>query len=93
MPIDMEDVDIDFPDIASETAMDVEILDTDEGLLMFLEYSIDRYRRADVRRFINTMVRLIRAMISFRKKPDTTLSELFVKARLPFPERCVKQHK
>ena len=93
MPLDMEDVDIDFPDIASETAMDVEIIDTDEGLLMFLEYSIDRYRRADVRKFINTMVRIIKAMLRLRNRLEATLTDLFDKAGLPFPERCVKQHK
>ena len=93
MPIDMEEVDIDFPDIASETAMDVEVLDTDEGLVLFLEYSIDRYRRADVRRFINTIVRFVRAMLRCRKKPDVTLEELFEKARLPFPDGPVKKKK
>lgn len=85
MPLDMEDVDIDFPDIASETAMDVEIIDTDEGILMFLEFSDDRYRKEDVQQFMDTMVSFDRAMLRFRNHPDTTLGELFKEAGLPFP--------
>lgn len=85
MPLDMEEVDIDFPDIASETAMDVEIIDTDEGTLLFLEYSDDRYRDEDVKQFMDTMLSIDRAMLSFRKHPEATLGELFKEAGLPFP--------
>jgi len=85
MPLDMEDVDIDFPDIASETAMDVEIIDTDEGILLFLEYSDDRYREEDVQQFMDTMVSLDKAMLKFRNRPETTLAELFKEAGLTFP--------
>ncbi len=85
MPLEMEDVDIDFPDIASETAMDVEIIDTDEGILLFLEYSDDRYREEDVQKFMDTMVSLDKVMLKFRNRPETTLEELFKEAGLPFP--------
>ena len=81
----MEEVDIDFPDIASETAMDVEIIDTDEGTLLFLEYSDDRYRDEDVKQFMDTMLSIDRAMLSFRKHPEATLGELFKESGLPFP--------
>jgi non-ribosomal peptide synthetase component F len=85
-PFAMERVDIDFPDLASESALSVEILDEDGGLVLYLEYSRDRYLEADVQRFVDTMLRLICGILAFRDRLDTTtLSELFEAASLPFP--------
>ena len=88
MPIEMNEVRIGFGEDASQTAMDVQILDTDDGLVMLLDYSIDRYLDQDVTRFMDAIQRLIHGMLFFRDKPETTLGELFESASLPFPNQA-----
>ena len=87
MPLDMEEVDIDFSEDASQTAMDVQILDTEDGLLMLLDYSRDRYLEADVLHFMDTMRRLIDEMLNCRDRLEITIGELFAALSLPFPQR------
>lgn len=87
MSLDLEEVEIDFAEDASQTAMDVQILDTEEGLLMLLDYSRDRYLEADVQRFMDTMLRLIQEMLNCRDRLETTIGELFAALSLPFPQR------
>ncbi|MBP5168092.1 MAG: hypothetical protein ILP14_02680, partial [Oscillospiraceae bacterium] len=87
MPLDMEEVEIDFSEDASQTAMDVQILDTEDGLLMLLDYSRDRYLEADVLHFMDTMRRLIDGMLNCRDRLEITVGELFAALSLPFPQR------
>ena len=84
----MDEIVIDFKGDASQTAMDVQILDTEDGLVLLLDYSIDRYLDRDVARFMDAIQRLAHGMLSFRDKPETTLGELFEAVSLPFPNQA-----
>lgn len=88
MPLEMDEIVIDFEGDASQTAMDVQILDTEDGLVLLLDYSIDRYLDRDVARFMDAIQRLVHGMLSFRDKPETTLGELFEAVSLPFPNQA-----
>ena len=88
IPLEMDEIVIDFEGDASQTAMDVQILDTEDGLVLLLDYSIDRYLDRDVARFMDAIQRLAHGMLSFRDKPETTLGELFEAVSLPFPNQA-----
>ena len=87
MPLDLEDVDIEYEDIACHSDVDEHILDTEEGLVMLLEYYRERYPEADIQRFMETMRRLIIEMLNCRGRLEMTVGELFASLSLPFPER------
>ena len=87
MPLELEDVYIDIADLAAQTAVDVQILDTEEGLVMLLDYCRDRFPEEVIQHFMDTMKCLIDAMLNARGRLDMTLGELFASLSWPFPER------
>jgi len=92
MPIAMEEIDIAFPLLASETAMNVEVLDGENGVLyLFLEYSSDRYQKKDVLKFKKAIMSFAYAMVKLRNKVDATTLDIFKEAGMPFPKKNLNQ--
>lgn len=86
----MEALDIESSQDASPTALDVEIAETGEGLYVDLVFSEDRFPEAEVRRFMDMMRALLRALVAHGGQQDCTLKALFEAASLPFPGQTAR---
>ena len=74
MPV--ESVDVRQNQAASQTILDMEILDGKEGLVLMLDYAASRYKLESMERFRNLFVSTAQTLVSFTSQEDVTIGEL-----------------
>lgn len=73
---DVETVDIRQNQAASQTILDMEILDGTDGLQLMIDYAASRYEEGSIENFRDIFVRAAHLLVSNRSQEDVTIGEL-----------------
>ena len=74
--MNIETVDIRQNQAASQTILDMEILDGKEGLVLMIDYAASRYNQESMERFRDLFVRTAQALVTHNSQKDVTVQEL-----------------
>ena len=74
--MNIETVDIRQNQAASQTIIDMEILDGSEGLILMLDYAASRYKQENMEAFRNLFVMTAQALVTHNSQKDVTVREL-----------------
>ena len=77
---DVELVDIRQNQAASQTILDMEILDGADGLTLMIDFAASRYTEQSMERFKDIYVKLAQALVTHNSQKDVTIGE--IKAKL-----------
>ena len=77
---DIETVDVRQNQAASQTILDMEILDGADGLQLMIDYAASRYEDASIERFMELYVKLAQTLVTHNSQSDVTIGE--VKAKI-----------
>ena len=77
---DIETVDVRQNQAASQTILDMEILDGADGLQLMIDYAASRYEDASIERFKDLYVKLAQELATHNSQSDITIGE--IKAKL-----------
>ena len=72
----IETVDIRQNQAASQTILDMEILDGKEGLILMIDYAASRYNQESIERFRDLFVMTAQALVTHTLQKDLTIQEL-----------------
>lgn len=61
---------------ASQSVLDIEVLDGDDGFMLSLDYAASRYEKTTIERFADLFNRIASAVVSARGEADFTLKQL-----------------
>ena len=64
---------------ASQTILDMEILDGEDGLMLMIDFAASRYEDSSMELFRNYFVRLVQTIVKYDSQKDVTLGELHKK--------------
>ena len=73
---DAETVDLRQNQAASQTILDMEILDGADGLQLMIDYAASRYEESSIENFRNTYARVANLLATNRTQEDVTIGEL-----------------
>ena len=73
---DIEMVDIRQNQAASQTILDMEILDGAEGLTLMIDFAASRYKEESMERFKDIYVKLAQALVTHNSQADVTVGEI-----------------
>jgi len=73
---DIETVDVRQNQAASQTILDMEILDGQDGLQLMIDFASSRYEEASIERFKDIYVKLAQAMVTHNSQKDVTIGEI-----------------
>lgn len=74
--MNIETVDIRQNQAASQTILDMEILDGKEGLVLMIDYAASRYTQESMERFRDLFVMTAQALVTHNSQKDVTVQEL-----------------
>ena len=74
--MNVETVEIRQNQAASQTILDMEILDGAEGLILMIDYAASRYEDASIERFKDIFVHVAQAIATNTSQTDLTVGEL-----------------
>ena len=74
--MDVETVDIRQNQAASQTVLDMEILDGADGLVLMIDYAASRYKDASMESFKDVFVRTAQGLVTHNSQTDVTVGEL-----------------
>ena len=74
--LEVETVDIRQNQAASQTVLDMEILDGEEGLILMIDYAASHYRDESMDRYKNIYINTAQALATHNSQNDVTLGEL-----------------
>ncbi len=74
--MDVETIDIRQNQAASQTILDMEILDGAEGLVLMIDYAASRYEDSSIERFKNIFVATAQALVSHNSQEDVLIEDL-----------------
>jgi hypothetical protein len=77
----MEDFNITTVDVrqnqaASQTILDMEILDGADGLQLMIDYAASRYEDASIEKFMQLYVKLAQSLVTHNSQSDVTVAEI-----------------
>ncbi|MBQ7600275.1 MAG: AMP-binding protein [Clostridia bacterium] len=78
---DFEMVDVRQNQAASQTILDMEVLDGAEGLQLMIDFAASRYEQSSIEHFRDIFVKLAHAMVTHNSQTDVTIGELAKKVR------------
>lgn len=73
---DIETVDVRQNQAASQTILDMEILDGQDGLQLMVDFAASRYNEASIEKFKDIYVKLAQALVTHNSQKDVTLGEI-----------------
>ncbi len=76
----IETVDVRQNQAASQTILDMEILDGAEGLQLMIDYAASRYNDSSIENFMNLYVKVAHSLVTHNSQSDVTVGE--IKAKL-----------
>ena len=74
--MNIETVDIRQNQAASQTILDMEILDGKEGLILMIDYAASRYTQESMEKFRDLFVMTAQALVTHNSQKDVTVAEL-----------------
>ena len=74
--MNIETIDIRQNQAASQTILDMEILDGKEGLILMIDYAASRYNQESMERFRDLFVMTAQALVTHNSQKDVTFAEL-----------------
>ena len=74
--MNIETVEIRQNQAASQTILDMEILDGSEGLILMIDYAASRYNQASMEKFRDIFVTTAQAMVTHNSQKDITIGQL-----------------
>lgn len=74
--MDIETVDIRQNQAASQTILDMEVLDGEDGLILMIDYTASLYEDESMERFKDTFVRVAQGLVTHNSQTDVTVGEL-----------------
>lgn len=74
--LDVETIDIRQNQAASQTVLDMEILDGSDGLVLMIDYTASLYNDESMERFKDIFVRLAGELVTYNSQEDITLGNL-----------------
>ncbi|MCR5079409.1 MAG: AMP-binding protein [Bacilli bacterium] len=74
--MNVETVEIRQNQAASQTILDMEILDGSEGLVLMIDYAASRYKQETMERFRDTFVMVAQSLVTHNSQKDVTIGEL-----------------
>ncbi len=79
--MNIETVDIRQNQAASQTILDMEILDGTDGLILMIDYAASRYNESTIERFRDLYVKTAQSLATHNSQQDVTVGELRAKLR------------
>jgi hypothetical protein len=76
---DVETIDVRQNQAASQTILDMEILDGADGLQLMIDFAASRYKKESIERFRDLFVKLAQCMVTHNSQSDVTVGELKAK--------------
>ena len=73
---DVEPVEVRQNQAASQTILDMEILDGMDGLQLMIDFAASRYEEASIERFKDIYVKLAQCMVTHNSQTDVTIGEI-----------------
>lgn len=73
---DIETVEVRQNQAASQTMLDIEILDGAEGLIMMIDFAASMYEEESIERFKDIYVRIVHALVTHNSQADVTVQEI-----------------
>ena len=74
--MNIEAVEIRQNQAASQTVLDMQILDGKKGLMLVLDYAASRYEKESMEKYQALFIKLAQKMVSFTSQEDVTVAEL-----------------
>ena len=74
--MNIETIDIRQNQAASQTILDMEILDGKEGLVLMIDYAASRYNQDSMERFRDLFVMIAQSLVTHNSQKDVTVAEL-----------------
>ena len=74
--MNIETVEIRQNQAASQTILDMEILDGSEGLILMIDYAASRYKQESIEKFRDIFVSTAQALLTHNSQKDVTIGEL-----------------
>ena len=74
--MDIETVDIRQNQAASQTILDMEILDGAEGLILMIDYAASRYEQTSIEMFKDIYVRIAQSLVTQTSQEDITFGQI-----------------
>ena len=74
--IDIETVEVRQNQAASQTILDMEILDGSDGLKLMIDYAASRYKDESIERFKDLFLRIAQSLVTQTSQEDLTVKEL-----------------
>lgn len=74
--MDIETIDIRQNQAASQTILDMEILDGADGLILMVDYAASRYEDASIENFKNLFLNIAQSLATHHSQQDVTVAEL-----------------
>ncbi len=73
---EIEPVDVRQNQAASQTILDMEILDGQDGLQLMIDFAASRYKESSIERFKDIYVKIAQAFITHNSQKDVTIGEI-----------------
>lgn len=73
---DVETVDVRQNQAASQTILDMEILDGSDGLQLMIDYAASRYEDASIEKFKDIFIKVAQALVTHNSQADVTFKEI-----------------
>ncbi|MCR5693800.1 MAG: AMP-binding protein [Clostridia bacterium] len=81
---DIETVEVRQNQAASQTILDMEILDGQDGLILMIDFAASRYKESSIEKFKDLFLKIAQSLVTHNSQKDVTVKELF---------KSVKDHK
>ena len=77
--MNVEAIDVRQNQAASQTILDMEILDGSDGLTLMIDYTASLYEDESMERFKNIFVKVAQGLVTYNSQDDITMKELLKK--------------
>ena len=74
--MNIETIDIRQNQAASQTILDMEVLDGKDGLILMIDYAASRYKQESMERFRNLFVQVAQSLVTHNSQKDVTIGEI-----------------
>ena len=73
---DVENVEVRQNQAASQTILDMEILDGQDGLILMIDYAASRYENSSIEHFRDIYLKVAQALVTHNSQEDVTIGEI-----------------
>ena len=73
---DIKNIDVRQNQAASQTILDIEVLDGADGLQLMIDFAASRYEEASIERFKDIYVKIAQTMVTHNSQADVTIGEI-----------------